>query len=52
MSTAFGPSGVLMDLAAKINPGARVFFIDTGYHFEETLQMVDRVQKRFDIHLR
>ena len=52
MSTAFGPSGiVLMDLAAKINPGARVFFIDTGYHFEETLQMVDRVQKRFDIHL-
>ena len=52
MSTAFGPSGiVLMDLAAKINPGARVFFIDTGYHFEETLQMIDRVQKRFDINL-
>ena len=52
MSTAFGPSGiVLMDLAAKINPGARVFFIDTGYHFEETLQMVDRVQERFDINL-
>ena len=52
MSTAFGPSGiVLMDLAAKINPGARVFFIDTGYHFEETLQMIDRVQERFDIDL-
>lgn len=50
LSTAFGPSGVvLMHLAAEVNPGARVFFIDTGFHFPETLQMVDRVRERLAV---
>lgn len=50
ISTAFGPSGVaLMHLASQINPGARVFFIDTGFHFPETLAMVDRIQARLDV---
>ncbi len=52
MSTAFGPSGVvLMHLAARINPGARVFFIDTGHHFPETLEMVERVQQRLELRI-
>ena len=50
MSTAFGPSGVvLMHLAAQVCPGAKVFFIDTGFHFQETLDMVGRVSQRIDV---
>lgn len=50
LSTAFGPSGVvLMHLAAEVNPGARVFFIDTGFHFAETLEMIERVRARLDV---
>lgn len=52
LSTAFGPSGVvLMHLASRINPGVRVFFVDTGLHFEETLQTAERVQQRLPIDL-
>ena len=28
---------VLIDLATKVHPGIEVVFIDTGYHFPETL---------------
>ncbi len=50
MSTAFGPSGVvLMHLASRINPGAKVFFVDTGFHFDETLEMVERVGARLPL---
>lgn len=50
MSTAFGPSGVvLMHLASRINPGAKVFFVDTGYHFEQTLQMVERIDQHLAV---
>jgi len=52
LSTAFGPSGIaLMHLASRVNPGARVFFIDTGFHFEQTLEMAERVQRRLPIEL-
>lgn len=52
LSTAFGPSGVaLMHLASTVYPGARVFFIDTGFHFPETLQMVDRIRERLPVDL-
>ncbi len=52
MSTAFGPSGVvLMHLASRINPGARVFFVDTGFHFEQTLQMVERISDRLPVEI-
>lgn len=50
LSTAFGPSGVvLMHLASRIRPGVKVFFIDTGFHFDETLQMLDRVRARLPV---
>lgn len=50
MSTAFGPSGVvLMHLASRLNPGARVFFVDTGFHFDETLEMVERIGRRLPV---
>ncbi|MBV71179.1 MAG: phosphoadenylyl-sulfate reductase [Myxococcales bacterium] len=50
LSTAFGPGGiVLMHLAARLKPGVKVLFIDTGFHFDETLAMVTRVQSRLDV---
>ena len=29
---------VLIDLATQVDPGIEVVFIDTGYHFPETLR--------------
>lgn len=50
LSTAFGPSGVvLMHLASQVAPGAKVFFVDTGFHFAETLEMIERVQARLPV---
>lgn len=52
ISTAFGPSGVVvLHLAAEINPAVRAFFLDTGYHFPETLAMVDRVRERLGLNV-
>jgi phosphoadenosine phosphosulfate reductase len=34
---------VLIDLVAKVAPGTDVVFLDTGYHFDETLTMRDAV---------
>ena len=34
---------VLVDLVAKVAPGTDVLFLDTGYHFTETLTMRDAV---------
>ena len=50
LSTAFGPSGVvLMHLASQVKPGVKVFFIDTGFHFDETLEMIHRIQARMPV---
>lgn len=35
---------VLVDLAARIRPGIDVLFVDTGYHFAETIGTRDAVQ--------
>lgn len=52
ISTAFGPSGIaLMHVASEINPGARVFFIDTGFHFPDTMAMIERVPARINVNI-
>ena len=43
---------VLIDLATKVDPAIEVVFIDTGYHFPETLETVERVRKRYGLNLR
>ena len=43
---------VLIDLAVRVNPAVEVVFIDTGYHFPETLQMVDDVRRHYGLNLR
>jgi phosphoadenosine phosphosulfate reductase len=43
---------VLIDLAVKVDPAIEVVFIDTGYHFPETLETVEAVRKRYGLNLR
>jgi phosphoadenosine phosphosulfate reductase len=42
---------VLVDLAAKVRPGVEVLFLDTGYHFAETVGTRDAVEAVYDITL-
>jgi len=40
---------VLVDLAAKVRPGVDVLFLDTGYHFAETIGTRDAVEAVYDV---
>ena len=40
---------VLVDMAAKVRPGVDVLFLDTGYHFVETIGTRDAVEAVYDI---
>jgi phosphoadenosine phosphosulfate reductase len=50
MATAFGAEGcVLLHLLAEIEPSVRVFNLDTGYQFAETLALRDQIAERYGI---
>src|SRR6188474_1917395 len=50
MATAFGAEGcVLLAMLAEIEPGVRVFNLDTGYQFPETLELRERIRLRYGI---
>jgi phosphoadenosine phosphosulfate reductase len=50
MATAFGPEGcVIIHMLAEIEPRTHVFNLDTGYQFEETLQLRERIARRYGI---
>ncbi|MGH3958249.1 phosphoadenylyl-sulfate reductase [Mycobacterium sp.] len=40
---------VLVDLAAKVRPGVPVLFLDTGYHFAETIGTRDAIEAVYDV---
>ena len=42
---------VLVDLAAKVRPGVDVLFLDTGYHFAETIGTRDAVEAVYDVNV-
>jgi phosphoadenosine phosphosulfate reductase len=50
--TASMTDAVLIDLATKVDPGIEVVFIDTGYHFPETLATVEEVRRHYGLNLR
>src|ERR1700722_1716303 len=50
--TASMTDALLIDLAFKVEPSIEVVFIDTGYHFPETLDMVELVRRRYGLNLR
>lgn len=42
---------LLVELAAQVRPGVPVVFLDTGYHFTETIGTRDAVESVYDIQL-
>jgi phosphoadenosine phosphosulfate reductase len=50
MATAFGAEGCcLIHMLAEIEPGVRIFNLDTGYQFAETLELRERIKERYGI---
>jgi phosphoadenosine phosphosulfate reductase len=50
MATAFGPEGcVILYYLSLVEPRTRVFNLDTGYQFKETLALRDEIQRRYGI---
>ena len=50
--TASMTDAVLIDIATRVEPSVEVVFIDTGYHFPETLETVETVRRRYGLNLR
>ncbi len=50
MATAFGPEGMtIIHMLSEIAPETPVFNLDTGYQFDETLELRERVKTRYGI---
>src|SRR5947208_15735850 len=50
MATAFGAEGCcLIHMLAEIEPGVRIFNLETGYQFPETLEVRERIKRRYGI---
>jgi len=50
MATAFGPEGcVILSMLAKIAPETYVFNLDTGYQFQQTLDLRDQIEKKYGL---
>jgi phosphoadenosine phosphosulfate reductase len=50
MATAFGAEGCcLIHMLAEIEPGVRIFNLETGYQFPETLELRERIKERYGI---
>ncbi len=50
MATAFGPEGMaILYMLSAISPTTHVFNLDTGYQFKETLELRDKVLKKYGI---
>jgi phosphoadenosine phosphosulfate reductase len=50
MATAFGAEGCcIIHMLAEIEPRVRLFNLDTGYQFAETLELRERLYKRYGI---
>lgn len=43
---------VLIDIVTRVDPDVEVVFLDTGYHFSETLRFVQEVRARYRLNLR
>src|SRR5712691_4356928 len=50
MATAFGAEGCcIIHMLAEIEPTVRIFNLDTGYQFKETLDLRERIKERYGI---
>jgi phosphoadenosine phosphosulfate reductase len=44
-----GTSVILLHILSKVRPGFPVYFIDTGYHFDETIEYKKKVASLFNL---
>ncbi len=50
MATAFGPEGcVILSMLAEIAPETYTFNLETGYQFQETLDLRDRIAEKYGV---
>lgn len=50
MATAFGAEGnCIIHMLAEIEPRVRIFNLETGYQFQETLDLRERIKERYGI---
>lgn len=50
MATAFGPEGCcLIHMLGEIEPNVRIFNLDTGYQFPQTLALREQIKQRYGI---
>ncbi|HKI36523.1 MAG TPA: phosphoadenylyl-sulfate reductase [Gemmataceae bacterium] len=50
MATAFGAEGCcIIHMLAEIEPRVRIFNLETGYQFPETLELRERIKERYGI---
>jgi phosphoadenosine phosphosulfate reductase len=50
MATAFGAEGCcIIHMLAEIEPAVRIFNLDTGYQFPETLELREQIKERYGI---
>src|SRR5438876_7110802 len=50
MATAFGAEGCcIIHMLADIEPNVRIFNLETGYQFPETLELRERIKERYGI---
>src|SRR5262245_39684050 len=50
MGTAFGAEGnCIIHMLAEIEPRVRIFNLETGYQFKETLETRERLKERYGI---
>ncbi|HTL80388.1 MAG TPA: phosphoadenylyl-sulfate reductase [Bacteroidia bacterium] len=51
-TSSFGTtSAILIHLFSKINPAQKIFFLDTTYHFAETIQYKDQLTELFHLNV-
>lgn len=52
MTTSFGYTGiVLMSFVKDILPEVPIYFIDTRFHFEETLKLAEKIKKEWKLNI-
>jgi phosphoadenosine phosphosulfate reductase len=50
MATAFGPEGcVILSMLSRVAPETYVFNLDTGYQFQQTLDLRDRIAEKYGL---
>ncbi len=52
VGTSFGAEAmVLMDIVHRVQKGVPFVFLDTGFHFHDTLALVEQARARYDVNL-